>query len=105
VIYFWPDPDSVCEIQEGLVLFLFYGREFRAVFSFAEWFETEFHLLLQSLILGTEFRAFFSSSEWFGTEFREFCILLNSWNSVGINQLFRLFRLPQNKFFVGNCQP
>jgi len=29
----------------------------------------------------------------FRTEFRE------------LNQLFRLFRLPQNNFFVGNCQP
>jgi hypothetical protein len=41
----------------------------------------------------------------FGTEFRDFCIPRNSRNSVGINQLFRLFRLPRNNFFVGNCQP
>ncbi len=41
----------------------------------------------------------------FGTEFRDFCIPQNSRNSVGINQFFRLFRLPRNNFFVGNCQP
>jgi hypothetical protein len=29
----------------------------------------------------------------------------NSRNSVGINHLFRLFRLPRNNYFVGNCQP
>jgi len=50
-------------------------------------------------------RVVFSSTEWFGTEFREFCVPRNSRNSVGINQLFRLFRLPRNNFFVGNCQP
>jgi hypothetical protein len=29
----------------------------------------------------------------------------NSWNSVGNNHLFRLFRLLRNYFFVGNSQP
>jgi len=75
---------------------------------------------------------FFSSAEWFGTEFREFASILvprngipsyflfrgrvrngiprfsvprNNRNSVGNNHLFRLFRLPRNKFFVGNSQP
>ena len=41
----------------------------------------------------------------FGTEFRDFCVPWNRRNSVGINQFFRLFRLPRNNFFVGNCQP
>jgi hypothetical protein len=52
---------------------------------------------------GTEFRAFFSSVEWFGMW--EFSVLRNSRNSIGDNHLFRLFRLPENNFFVGNCQP
>jgi hypothetical protein len=41
----------------------------------------------------------------FGTEFRDFCVPRKRRNSVGINQFFRLFRLPRNNFFVGNCQP
>ncbi len=31
----------------------------------------------------------------FGTEFRDFCVPRNRRNSVGINQFFRQFRLPQ----------
>ncbi len=57
------------------------------------------------LFHGMEFRAFLSLSEWFGTEFREFSVPRNSRNSVGINHLFRLFRLPRSNYFVGNCQP
>ncbi len=60
------------------------------------------HLIL---FYGKEFRTFFSSAEWFGTEFREFSVPRNRRNSAGTNQLFRLFRLPRNNFFVGNCQP
>jgi hypothetical protein len=37
--------------------------------------------------------------------FREFSVLRNSRNSAGTSKLFRLFRLPRNNFFVGNCQP
>ncbi len=40
-----------------------------------------------------------------GTEFREFSVPRNSRNSAGTNQMFRLFHLPRNIFFVGNCQP
>ncbi len=61
--------------------------------------------LLLTLFHGTEFRSFFSSAERFGTEFREFSFPRNNRNSVGTNQLFRLFRLPQNNFLVRNCQP
>jgi hypothetical protein len=61
--------------------------------------------LLLILFHDTEFRAFFSSPERFGTEFREFSVPRNSRNSAGTNQLFRLFRLPRNNFFGGNCQP
>jgi hypothetical protein len=60
---------------------------------------------LCSLFHGMEFRAYLSFSEWFGTEFREFSVPRNSRNSVGINHLVRLFRLPRNNYFVGNCQP
>ncbi len=41
----------------------------------------------------------------FRTEFRDFCVPHNRRNFVGINKFFRLFRLPQNNFFVGICQP
>ncbi len=34
-----------------------------------------------------------------------FSVPRNNRNSVGNNHLFRLFRLPRNKFFVGNSQP
>jgi len=54
---------------------------------------------------GTEFRVVLSSAEWFGTEFRGISVQRKSRNSFGINQLFRLFRLPRDNFFVGNCQP
>jgi hypothetical protein len=61
--------------------------------------------LLLIFFHGTEFRAFFSSAERFGTEFREFSVPRNSRNSAGTNLLFHLFRLPRNNFFVRNCQP
>ncbi len=84
------------------------------------------------LFYGTEFRVIFSSEEGFGTEFCKYasifvprngipsCFLFrgrvrngipwvsvprNSGNSVGNNHLFRQFRLPRNYFFVGNSQP
>jgi hypothetical protein len=38
--------------------------------------------LLLFFFNGTEFRAFFSSAEWFTTEFREFSVLQNSRNSA-----------------------
>jgi hypothetical protein len=47
----------------------------------------------------------FFLAEGFGTEFREFSVPRNSPNSVRNTHLFRLFRLPQNYFFVGNSQP
>jgi hypothetical protein len=47
-------------------------------------FGTEFlESLLLFLFLCTEFRAFFSSAERFGTEFREFSVPRNSRNSTG----------------------
>jgi hypothetical protein len=60
---------------------------------------------------------FFSSLEWFRTEFLAFASNFVPWYRIpsilllcgtvrnGINQLFRLFRLPLNNFLVGNCQP
>ncbi len=87
-----------------LLLYLFHGTEFQIVFSSAEWFRTEFREFASILFHGTEFRAFFFSAERFGTEFWEFSAPRNSQNSAGTNQLIRLFRLPRNYFFVGNCQ-
>ncbi len=88
--------------------------------------------LLIFLFYGTEFRVIFSSAEGFGAKFREHasifdprngilrCFLFrgrvrngiprisvprNSRNSLGNNHLFRQFRLPRNYFLVGNSQP
>jgi hypothetical protein len=46
------------------------------------------------LVHGIGFRAFFSSAERFGTEFREFSFLRNSRNSAGTNQcsVYSVFR-------------
>jgi hypothetical protein len=104
---------------------------FRVVFSSAEWFGTEF---LEFYFCSTERNSelFSFPLKGFGRELWEFasifgprngipsCLLFhgrvrngiprisvprNSWNSVGNNHLFRLFRLPRNNFFVGNSQP
>jgi hypothetical protein len=61
--------------------------------------------LLLFLFYGIDFRVIFSSVERFGTEFREFSVSQKTRNSVGNNHWFRLFHLPQNYFFVGNSQP
>jgi hypothetical protein len=84
---------------------MFHLTEFRYVFSSAEWFGTKFQEFCSNLFHGTEFRAFFSPRNGFGTEFRDFSVSSSRRNSIGINQFFRLFRLPQNNFFVRNCQP
>ena len=63
--------------------------------------EWNFESLLLFSFHSTEFIAFSSSSERFRTEFREFFVPRKSRNSAGTNQLFRLFRLPRNNFFVG----
>jgi hypothetical protein len=110
--------------------FVLHGKEFRVVFSSAEWFGTEFRefasifvprngipscflfcrrvrngnsdSILLFLFHGTEFRVVFSSAEGFGTEFREVSVPRNSRNSVGNNHLFRLFRLPSNLSEIPN---
>jgi hypothetical protein len=91
--------------SESLLLFLFHGTELRLVSLPRNSLEQNSKCLLLFLFHGMEFRAFFTSAERFGTEFREFSVPRNSRNSAGTNQLFRLFRLPRNYFFVGNCQP
>jgi hypothetical protein len=86
---------------KSLLIFFFHRTEFRAFFSSAELFGTEFRefsvprnglernseSLLLFLFHGTEFRAFFTSAEQFGMEFREFSVPRNNRNSVGTNQL------------------
>jgi hypothetical protein len=105
---------------------------FRVCFSSMEWLELHSEKYLYFLLHGKEFRVVFSSAEWFGMKFREFASILVPWNgipscylfrgrvrngiprfsvlrnnrnSVRNNNLFRLFRLPGNYFFVGNSQP
>ncbi len=132
-ISFTKNPAPANRIDSMFSSKTYFGTEFRVVVSSAEWFGTEFQVfadffvprnlnsklfslpgngsernsqrLLLILFHDTEFRTFFSSAEQFGTEFREFSVPRNSRNSDGTNQFFRLFRLPRNNFFVGNCQP
>jgi hypothetical protein len=57
-------------------------------------------------LYGTEFQVVFSFAEGFGTESPDhFSVPRNNRNFFGNNLLFRLFRHPQNYFFVGNSQP
>jgi hypothetical protein len=85
---------------------MFHGTEFRYVFSSTEWFGTKFQrVLLQFCSTVQNSEHFCLPRNGFGTEFRDFCVPGKRRNSVRINQLFRLFRLPRNNFFVGNCQP
>jgi hypothetical protein len=67
--------------------------KFRMFFSLTKWF-------------GTEFRAFLFSPEWIGISQngseRNFERFSNSRNSFGMNQKFRLFRVPRNNFFSEN---
>ena len=117
--------------SESLVLFLFHVTEFRVVFSSAEWFWTEFLELASIFVPRTGIQGF-DSAEGFGTKFREFASIFvpqngipssflfrgrvrngiprvsvprNSRNSVGNNQLFRLFRLPRNYFLSEIANP
>jgi hypothetical protein len=112
--------------------FLLHGKEFRLVFSSAEWFKRNSENLHLLWFHGTEFLVVFFSAESFTTELWEFastfvpqngipsCFLFPGWvkngiprfsvprnnrNSVGNNHLFCLFRLPRYCFFVGNYQP
>jgi hypothetical protein len=90
---------------ESLLLFFFYGTEFRVISLPQKGLERNSESMLLFFFHGTEFPVVFSSEEGFGTEFREVSVPRNSRNSVGNNHLFRLFRLPRNYFFVGNSQP
>ena len=60
--------------------------------------------LLLFLFHGTEFRAVFFRGR-VRNGIPKFSVPRNNRNSVGNNHLFRLFRLPRNYFFVGNSQP
>jgi hypothetical protein len=68
-------------------------------FCSTEWFRTEFRELASIFVPWYRIPSFFSSAERFGAEFIEFSVSRNSRNPAGTNQLFRLFRLPQNIFF------
>jgi hypothetical protein len=90
---------------ESLLLVWYLGTEFRVVFFSAEGFGRQFWEFACTFVQRNGIPNCFSSAEGFGTEFREFLFRGNSRNSVGNNHLFRLFRLPQNYFFVGISQP
>ncbi len=81
-----------------------------SVFSFETCFGTEFWEFGSIFVPRNGIPSWFlflkwCGTEWYGTEFREFSVLRNSQNSARVYQLFRLFRLSRNNFFVGNCQP
>jgi hypothetical protein len=66
--------------------------------------EQNYESLLLFLFLGTEFRAFFSSAERFGTEFRVFCSAEQP--EFRQNKPIVLsIPSPRNNFFVRNGQP
>ncbi len=100
-------PKELPKDLEGKNLKLYHRYKYstRMLIVFFCGIKYSFIYLLLILFHSTEFRAFFSSAERFGTEFREFSVSRNSRNSAGTNKLFRLFRLPRNNFYVGNCQP
>jgi hypothetical protein len=74
-------------------------------FSSVEWFRTEFRAFASNFVPWYRIPSIFLLCRTFRTEFREFSVPRNSRNSAGTNQLFRLFRLPRNNFFVGKSQP
>jgi hypothetical protein len=73
--------------SESLLLILFHGTDLRVVSLPRNGVERNSESLLLLLLFSTKFRAFFSYAEWFGTEFREFSVLRYIRNSVGTNQL------------------
>ncbi len=91
--------------SDSLFLVLFHGTEFRDVSLPRKGSEPNSKSMLLFLFHGTEFRVVFSFVEGFGTDFQEVSVPRNSRNSIGNDHLLRLFRLPQNYFFVGNSQP
>ncbi len=117
--------------SESLLLFLFHGTEFRFVFSSAEnssdWTSESF---ICSTERNSEFLLFCGrvrngiprdcfkfcflerNSELFflprkGSKQNSESILFHwtSWNAIGNNPLFRIFRFPRNFVVVGNSQP
>ena len=51
-------------IPRVYLYYLLHGKEFRVVFSSAEWFGTEFREFASILVSRTEFRVVFSSAKW-----------------------------------------
>ena len=68
-----------------------HGKEFRVVFSSAEWFGTEFRECASTEFWfhGTEFRDVFSSAEGFGTELWDFASIFVPRNGIPSYFLFR----------------
>ncbi len=91
--------------SENLHLFWFHGTEFRVVFSSVEGFGTELWEFASIFVPrnGIPICFLFRGRVWNGIP--RFSVPRYNRNSVGNNDLFGLFRLPQNYFFVGNSQP
>ncbi len=96
-------------IRKGILRIFFYfcihGREFRVVFSYAEVFGREFREFASIFIQWNGIPSCFLFRGRVQNVIPRFSFPGNSWNTVGKNHLFRLFRLLRNYFFVGNSQP
>jgi hypothetical protein len=92
------------EFREFASIF-FHGMGFRVGSSSADWFRTQFREFPSFFVPWYRILNIFSPVEYFGTEFREFSVPRNSRNSAGTNQLFCLFRFPQNNFLSEIANP
>jgi hypothetical protein len=89
ILAFFPSPER-------------FGTEFREFSVLRNGSERNSKSLLQFLFHGTEFKE--HSSPLRNSSDRNSDSFLFR-GTAGTNQMFRLFRLPRNNFFVGNCQP
>ncbi len=86
-------------------LFLFHRTEFRVVFFSAEGFGTELWEFPSIFVPRNGIPGCFLFRGRVRNGIPRFSVPRNNRNSVGNNHLFRLFRLPRNKFVAGNSQP
>jgi hypothetical protein len=91
--------------SENLHLFWFHGTEFRVVFFSGEGFGTELWEFTSIFVPRNGIPSCFLFCGRVRNGIPRFSVPRNNRNSVGNNHLFRLFRLPRNKFFAGNSQP
>ncbi len=102
-----------CVLFRGIVrngipricIFWYHGMEFQIVFSSAEGFGTELWEFASIFVPRKGIPSGFLCRGRVRNGIPRFSVPRSNRNSVGNNHLFRLFRLSQNYFFVGNSQP